>query len=35
LFDDQGPLRIVVGSDKEAARSIRMLEELEIAQLTK
>jgi hypothetical protein len=33
LFDYQGPLRIVAGSDKEAARSIRMLEELEIVQL--
>ena len=35
LFDYQGPLRIVAGSDKEAARSIRMLEELEIVQLKK
>jgi hypothetical protein len=35
LFDYQGPLRIVSGTDKEAARSIRMLEELEIVQLKK
>jgi hypothetical protein len=35
LFDYQGPLRIVAGTDKEAARSIRMLEELEIVQLKK
>ena len=35
LFDYQGPLRIVAGTDKEAARSIRMLEELEIVRLVK
>jgi hypothetical protein len=35
LFEYQGPLRIVAGTDKEAARSIRMLEELEIVQLKK
>ncbi len=35
LFDYQGPLRIVAGTDKEGARSIRMLEELEIVQLKK
>ncbi len=35
LFDYQGPLRIVAGTDKEAARSIRMLEELEVVRLAK
>ncbi len=35
LFDYQGPLRIVAGTDKEGARSLRMLEELEIVQLKK
>jgi hypothetical protein len=35
LFDYQGPLRIVAGTDKEAARSLRMLEELEVVQLKK
>jgi hypothetical protein len=35
LFEYQGPLRIVAGTDKEAARSLRMLEELEIVQLKK
>jgi hypothetical protein len=35
LFDYQGPLRIVAGSDKPAARSLRMLEEIEVVQLSK
>ena len=35
LFDYQGPLRIVAGTDKEAARSLRMLEELEVVRLAK
>ena len=35
LFDYQGPLRIVAGTDKEAARSMRMLEELEVVRLKK
>ena len=35
LFDYQGPLRIVAPGDKRGARSIRMLERLEIVRLRK
>jgi hypothetical protein len=35
LFDYQGPLRIVAGNDKAAARSLRMLEEIDVVQLAK
>lgn len=35
LSDSRGPLRLVTGSDKEAVRSIRMLEVLEIVQWKK
>ena len=35
LFDYQGPLRIVAPGDKRGARSIRMLERIEIVRVTK
>ncbi len=35
LFQYQGPLRIVSGSDKRLARSVRMLEKLEVVRLQK
>jgi hypothetical protein len=35
LFDYQGPLRIVAPGDKRGARSIRMLDRLEIVRLRK
>lgn len=35
LFDYQGPLRIVVPRDTRAARSVRMLERLEVVRLRK
>jgi hypothetical protein len=35
LFGYQGPLRLVVSTDKAPARSIRMLERLEVVKLRK
>jgi hypothetical protein len=35
LFGYQGPFRIVAGSDKAAARSVRMLEEIDVVRLRK
>ena len=35
LFDYQGPLRLVVPADKEGARSVRMLEKLQVVMLRK
>ena len=35
LFGYQGPLRLVVGGDKHGARSVRMLEKLEVVQVRK
>ncbi len=35
LFDYQGPLRLVVPSDKKGARSIRMLEKITVVRLRK
>ena len=35
LFQYQGPLRIVSGTDKRPARSVRMLEKLEVVRLQK
>ncbi len=35
LFAYQGPLRLVVPADKEGARSVRMLEKLEVVKLRK
>jgi len=35
LNDTQGPLRIVVPSDKKLARSLRMLQRLDVVQLRK
>jgi DMSO/TMAO reductase YedYZ molybdopterin-dependent catalytic subunit len=35
LFGYQGPFRIVAGSDKAAARSVRMLDEIDIVRLKK
>jgi hypothetical protein len=35
LFEYQGPFRLVVPADKEGARSVRMLERLEVARLRK
>jgi DMSO/TMAO reductase YedYZ molybdopterin-dependent catalytic subunit len=35
LFEYQGPLRLVVPADKEGARSVRMLEKLQVVMLRK
>jgi hypothetical protein len=35
LFGYQGPLRLVVAGDKHGARSVRMLEKLQIVQVRK
>jgi len=35
LFEYQGPVRLVVPADKEGARSVRMLEKLEVVKLRK
>jgi len=35
LFEYQGPFRLVIPADKEGARSVRMLERLEVASLRK
>jgi hypothetical protein len=35
LFEYQGPFRLVIPADKEGARSVRMLERLEVARLRK
>jgi DMSO/TMAO reductase YedYZ molybdopterin-dependent catalytic subunit len=35
LFEYQGPMRLVVPADKEGARSVRMLEKLEVVMLRK
>jgi hypothetical protein len=35
LFEYQGPLRLVIPADKAGARSVRMLEKLEVVQLRK
>jgi hypothetical protein len=35
LFGYQGPFRIMAGSDKAAARSVRMLEEIDVVRLRK
>jgi DMSO/TMAO reductase YedYZ molybdopterin-dependent catalytic subunit len=35
LFDYQGPLRIVAPGDKRGARSVRMLERIEVVRLRK
>jgi hypothetical protein len=35
LDQEHGPLRIVVGNDKRAARSVRMVESLEIVRVEK
>jgi DMSO/TMAO reductase YedYZ molybdopterin-dependent catalytic subunit len=35
LFGYQGPFRIVAGSDKAAARSVRMLDEIDVVRLKK
>lgn len=35
LFGYQGPLRLVVGGDKHGARSVRMLEKLQVVQVRK
>jgi hypothetical protein len=35
LFEYQGPLRLVCASDKAGARSIRMLENIEVVRLRK
>lgn len=35
LFEYQGPFRLVCGNDKAGARSVRMLEKLEVVQLNK
>lgn len=35
LFEYQGPLRLVIPADKEGARSVPMLERLEVASLRK
>jgi hypothetical protein len=35
LFDYQGPLRIVAPGDKRGARSVRMLERIDIVRLRK
>jgi DMSO/TMAO reductase YedYZ molybdopterin-dependent catalytic subunit len=35
LFEYQGPVRLVIPADKEGARSVRMLEKLEVVKLRK
>ena len=35
LFEYQGPFRLVCGNDKAGARSVRMLETLEVGRLQK
>lgn len=35
LFEYQGPVRLVIPADKEGARSVRMLEKLEVVRLRK
>ena len=35
LFEYQGPVRLVIPTDKEGARSVRMLEKLEVVKLRK
>jgi hypothetical protein len=35
LFGYQGPIRLVVAGDKKAARSVRMLEKIEVVRLRK